>query len=165
MEIATQYPDLYGLQRNISILFSTDLACRLNLPLEGIRLAVDFFVSNWIVLRKHSSPVIVGTCLFSAGVFTRTSTIKTRKILMDVFRISLSSLKACVYDILKEKKIPLRYGLHDPVQLLRENYERIFYNNVNSTNFKNEKEKEDSMSIGLDSSQCQSWRHYRDISP
>jgi len=125
MEIVSQYPDFHGLQSNISILFRTDLACRLNLSLDGIRLAVEFFVSNWTALKEHSPPVIVGTCLLSAGYLTRTSSKKTRKILMDTFEISLSSIKSCLYDVLKSKGIRLRYDLHDPERLLVENLEYI----------------------------------------
>jgi len=165
MEIASEYPDFHGLQSNISILFRTDLACRLSLTLDGIRLAVEFFVSNWTALKEHSPPVIVGTCLLSAGYLTHTSTKKARKVLMDVFRISLSSMKSCLYEVLKAKKIPLRYGLNDPALLLLENYERIFDNDVNNINFKNRKEKEGSMSPECDPSQYQFWRHYRDMSP
>jgi len=80
-----------------------------------------------------------------------------------MFQISLSSMKACLYDVLKEKKIPLRYELHDPALLLLENCERIFYNGINSSNFKNE--KEGAMSSEFYSSQNEFWRHYRDIKP
>jgi len=67
VEIASDYPDFKNLQRVISILFRTDLACRLSLSLDGIRLAVEFFVSNWTALKEHSPPVIVATCLLNAG--------------------------------------------------------------------------------------------------
>ena len=163
MEIVSQYPDFHGLQRNISILFRTDLACRLNLSLDGIRLAVEFFVSNWTALKEHSPPVIVGTCLLSAGYLTHTSTKKTRKVLMDAFHISLSSMKSCLYDVLKKNDVSPRYELHDPEHLLIENYERVFYNDINSRNFENK--KGNAMSSELDISQNQFWRHFREINP
>jgi len=119
MEIASDYPNLQALQEDISILFCTDLVCRLNLPLEGIRLAVEFFVSNWTVLKRHSAPVIVASCLLSAGYMTHSSTKRTLKILRDTFEISLNSIFSCLYDILRSRGIPVTYTICELSELIR----------------------------------------------
>jgi len=119
MEIASDYPNLQALQEDISILFCTDLVCRLNLPLEGIQLAVEFFVSNRIVLKKHSAPDIVGSCLLSAGYMTHSSTKSTQKILRDTFEISLNSLNSCLYDVLRSRGIQVNYIIGELSELIR----------------------------------------------
>jgi hypothetical protein len=125
MEIALDYGDLRMLQKEILTLFRTNLACRLNLPLEGIRLSVDFFVSNWSILKGHYSPVIVASCLLSAGYMVHSSTKKTRKILMDVFDVSLSSMQSCLYDVLRSKGIPITYAIGELPELIRHNLQKL----------------------------------------
>jgi len=109
MKISLEYPNIEALKKDISIVFTTDLLCRLNFTLKGIALAVEFFVLTWNILKRHTSPVIVATSLLSAGIMMRSSTKRTKKILMKTFEISLSSMQACLYDVLREQNIPITY--------------------------------------------------------
>jgi hypothetical protein len=118
MEIATEYEDPKSLREYVNMIFTTDLICRLNLSLDGVKSAVEFFVSNWHILKLHYAPVTVASCCLFAGFSAHSSSKKTRKIIMDRFGISLSSVKACLFDVLKKRGIPVNYGIREPEHLV-----------------------------------------------
>jgi hypothetical protein len=125
MEIAAEYQDSTSLKDYIEMIDVLDLVSRLHLPPEGIRLAVDFFISNWSLLQGHYAPAAVGSCMLFAGYATHTSDKKTKNILRKKFGSWLSSMQACLYDIVKKHDIPVRYDIGELERIVTDNIEKL----------------------------------------
>jgi hypothetical protein len=125
MEIANNMEDYGDLREYINMLFTTNLVCRLKISLEGIRFAVDFFISNWNILKSHFVPVIVGSSVL-VGIYRSGSPSINRKFtIMKKFHTSIMTMKACIYDVLRARRVSLTYEFGELPKIIGKNRERL----------------------------------------